>query len=64
LLSVTLLVSLFTNLVLLPCILLSLEKRSVLKALKHEPLINIMDEEEDIDLEKLEIQKQRHQKEE
>ncbi len=57
LISITLLVSLVTNLVLLPCILLSLEKRNVMKALKREPLINIIDEEEDIDLDKLEIQK-------
>ncbi|MCC7301589.1 MAG: MMPL family transporter [Bacteroidia bacterium] len=64
LLSVTLLVSLFTNLVLLPSILLSLEKRIVLKALKREPLINLMDEEEDIDHEKLEIQKRHHKKDE
>jgi uncharacterized protein len=57
LVSVTLLISLATNLVLLPCILISLEKRSVVKALKKEPLINIIDEDEDIDLDKLTIQK-------
>lgn len=56
LLSITLLVSLATNLVLLPCILLSLEKRTITKAFMEEPLIEIYDEEEDIDADKLIIQ--------
>lgn len=56
LISITLLMSLATNLVLLPCILLSLEKRNAMKAFRKEPLINIYDEEEDIDSEKLVIQ--------
>ncbi len=56
LLSITLLVSLVTNLVLLPCILLSLEKRMATRALMKEPLIDIYDEEEDIDADKLTIQ--------
>ncbi|TND09524.1 MAG: hypothetical protein FD123_1115 [Bacteroidetes bacterium] len=56
LISITLLMSLATNLILLPCILLSLEKRSVIKAFRKEPLINIYDEEEDIDSDKLIIQ--------
>jgi hypothetical protein len=51
------LVSLITNLLLLPSILLSLEKRLMTKALTKEPLIEIFDEEEDIDLDKLEIEK-------
>jgi predicted RND superfamily exporter protein len=55
LLSITLLISLCTNLVLLPCLLLSLEKRAATKALMKEPLIEIYDEEEDIDAEKLKI---------
>ncbi|HLG02192.1 MAG TPA: MMPL family transporter [Bacteroidia bacterium] len=55
LLSITLLVSLATNLILLPCILLSLEKRAATKALMEEPLIEIYDEEEDIDADKLTI---------
>jgi len=58
LISITLLMSLATNLVLLPCILLSLEQRSVIKAFRKEPLIDIYDEEEDIDAEKLRIQQQ------
>jgi predicted RND superfamily exporter protein len=56
LLSITLLVSLVTNLVLLPCILLSLEKWTATRALLKEPLIEIYDEEEDIDSDKLTIQ--------
>lgn len=56
LLSITLLVSLITNLVLLPCILLSLEKWTATRALMKEPLLEIYDEEEDIDSEKLTIQ--------
>lgn len=58
LLSITLLVSLATNLILLPCILLSLEKRAATKAFLKEPLIEIYDEEEDIDSEKLVIQQE------
>jgi predicted RND superfamily exporter protein len=57
LISITLLVSLITNLVLLPCILLSLEKWNQNKVLMQDSLIEIIDEEEDIDLEKLEVQK-------
>lgn len=57
LISITLIVSLITNLLLLPSILLSLEKRLMTKALTKEPLIEIFDEEEDIDLDKLEIEK-------
>ena len=56
LLSITLLVSLATNLILLPCILLSLEKWTATRALMKEPLIEIYDEEEDIDSDKLTIQ--------
>jgi len=56
LLSITLLVSLATNLILLPCILLSLEKWNATRALLKEPLIEIYDEEEDIDADKLTIQ--------
>jgi predicted RND superfamily exporter protein len=56
LLSITLIVSLATNLILLPCILLSLEKRAATKAFLKEPLIEIYDEEEDIDSDKLIIE--------
>lgn len=57
LISITLIVSLATNLILLPCILLSLEKRTATKAFLKEPMIEIFDEEEDIDAEKLYIEK-------
>ncbi|MBI3510480.1 MAG: MMPL family transporter [Bacteroidetes bacterium] len=60
LLSITLIVSLATNLVLLPCLLLSLEKRASTKALMKEPLIEIYDEEEDIDADKLKIHHGHH----
>lgn len=61
LLSITLIVSLITNLVLLPCILLSLEKRAASKAFLKEPMIEIFDEEEDIDSEKLIIRENKDQ---
>lgn len=60
LISITLLVSLITNLLLLPCILLSLEKWKQNKVLMQDSLITIIDEEEDIDLDKLVIQKSDH----
>lgn len=56
LISITLLMSLATNLVLLPCILLSLEKRVATKAFRKEPLIDIYDEDEDVDADKLVIE--------
>lgn len=55
-LSFTLLVALVTNLLLLPCILLSLEKRVETKAFMLEPLLEIYNEEEDIEADKLKIQ--------
>jgi hypothetical protein len=54
LVSLTLLVAMLTNLVVLPSLLLSLEKRIAHKALR-EPFINIYDEELDIDLKELEV---------
>lgn len=54
LVSLTLLVAMITNLVLLPSLLLSLQKRVTTKAFR-EPYIEIYDEEEDIELEELEI---------
>lgn len=52
LVSVTLLVAMLSNLVLLPSLLLTLEKRLTTKAFK-EPFVQIIDEEEDIDLNEL-----------
>ncbi len=56
LVSVTLLVAMLANLVLLPSLLLSLEKRITTKAFK-EPLLELLDEEEDIELERLSLEK-------
>ena len=56
LVSVTLLVAMFANLILLPSLLLSLEKSITTKAFK-EPFIEIIDEEEDIDLDELVVVK-------
>lgn len=55
LVSVTLLFAMLADLVLLPSLLLSLDKALTTKAFKKEPLIEIIDEEEDIDLGELEI---------
>jgi len=57
LISVTLLVAYCSNLILLPCFLLSLEKKLTGKAFLQEPLIQIYDEDEDIELEDLKIGK-------
>lgn len=54
LVSVTLFMAMLANLVLLPSLLLSLEKILTTKAFK-DPLIETLDEEEDIELESLEI---------
>lgn len=55
LVSTTLLFAMLSNLVLLPSLLLTLEKRILSKAFKKEPLIELVDEEEDIDLDFLQI---------
>ena len=56
LVSITLLVAVISNLLVLPSLLLSLEKAINAKAMM-EPLIQIYDEEEDIELEDLEIKR-------
>ena len=56
LVSVTLLVAMISNLVLLPSLLLSFHKSLVTKSFR-EPLLEIINEEEDIELEELEIRK-------
>ncbi len=55
LISVTLLIAYCSNLILLPCFLLSLEKRLTRQMFLQEPLIDVYDEEEDINLDELEI---------
>ncbi|MBK9478805.1 MAG: MMPL family transporter [Bacteroidetes bacterium] len=57
LISLTLLISYCSNLILLPCFLLSLEKNLTRKALTKESLFQLYDEDEDIELEHLEIKK-------
>ena len=57
LLSVTLLVAMCSNLILLPALLISLERRMTTKAFLEEPLMQFLDEEEDIELDELEIKK-------
>ena len=59
LVSVTLLVAMFSNLVLLPTLLLTLDNRFT-KKIMHEPLFVIFDEEDDIDVEELQIRKGPH----
>jgi predicted RND superfamily exporter protein len=55
LISVTLLIAMCSNLIFLPTLLLSLEKRMTTKAFLQEPLIQIYDEDEDVELEDLMI---------
>lgn len=55
LVSFTLMVAVLSNLLILPSLLLSLDRRITTKAFK-EPLLEIFDEEEDIDLDELEIE--------
>jgi hypothetical protein len=54
LVSFTLLVAMFTNLIILPSLLLSFERSVTTKAFE-EPLLDILDEEQDIDLDELKI---------
>ena len=56
LVSVTLMIAMTSNLILLPCLLLSLEKLITTRAFK-EPMISILDEEEDIELDALEVKR-------
>jgi len=60
LVSITLLFAMMADLILLPCLLLSLDKSLTTKAFKKEPLIEIMDEEEDIDLAELKVRPIKH----
>ncbi|HRS19666.1 MAG TPA: hypothetical protein P5243_09180, partial [Bacteroidales bacterium] len=54
LVSVTLLMAMFSNVILLPALLLTLEKAITNRHFK-EPLLHIYNEEEDIDIEELKI---------
>ncbi|MBL7963004.1 MAG: MMPL family transporter [Flavobacteriales bacterium] len=55
LVSITLLVALFTNLLVLPSLMLATGRRLATKAFE-EPLLELMDEEEDIDLDELKVE--------
>lgn len=55
--SITLVIAMVTNLVLLPALLLSFKRFLDRKALKDEPLVRVFDEEVDIELEKLNLKK-------
>ena len=57
LVSVTLLVAMISNLILLPSMLMSFQRSVVTKSFQ-EPLLEIVEEEEDIELEDLEIKKE------
>jgi predicted RND superfamily exporter protein len=62
LVAVTLLIALFSNLILLPSLLLTLEKQITNKSFK-EPLLHIYNEDEDIELEDLKIETLKKEKE-
>jgi uncharacterized protein len=62
LVSITLIVAMFSNLVILPSLLLSLEKQTIIKAM-NEPLLQILDEEEDIDINELSLPEKENDKE-
>ena len=52
LVSITLFIALLSNLIVLPALLISLEKSIILEAIS-DPLLDVFDEEEDIDLKEL-----------
>ena len=56
LVSLTLMIAMFANLVVLPSLLLSFEKSITTKAFS-EPFLEIIDEEEDIELQELQVKK-------
>jgi hypothetical protein len=59
LVSFTLLVAMFTNLLILPSLLLSFERLMTTRSFE-EPMLDIMDEEEDIELEELRLERMRN----
>lgn len=61
LVSFTLLMAILTDLLLLPSLLLSLDKALTTKAFKKEPLFDVFDEEEDIEFDDLEVKPIVHQ---
>ena len=61
LVSVTLLFAILADLLVLPSLLLSLDKALTTRAFKREALIEFFDDEEDINLDKLEVKPIQHQ---
>lgn len=57
LISVTLLIAMCSNLIFLPTLLMSLQKLLITRAFLKEPLIQVFDEEEDVELGSLEVRK-------
>ena len=57
LISITLLIAMCSNIIFLPTLLLSLEKRIITKAFLKEPLFQVFDEDEDVELDDLEVKK-------
>lgn len=55
LVSITLLIAMASNLILLPSLILSFDKWLTTKAFKTETLLEIIDEEDDIEIEELEV---------
>ena len=58
LISVTLLIAMVSNLVFLPTLLMTLQKRLITKAFLKEPLIQVFDEEEDVELDELRVHRE------
>lgn len=56
LISLTLLVAMFSNLIILPTLLLWMDKKMIVKAMR-EPMLQLFHEEEDIEYDNLEIEK-------
>ncbi|MFM9026607.1 MAG: efflux RND transporter permease subunit [Bacteroidota bacterium] len=59
LISVTLLIAMCSNLIFLPTLLMSLQKRLITKAFLKEPLIQVFDEDEDVELDHLQVRRER-----
>jgi predicted RND superfamily exporter protein len=57
LISITLLVAMCSNMILLPAFLIALERRVATKSFLKDPLVQIVDEDEDIELGELRIRK-------
>lgn len=55
LVSITLLIAMASNLILLPSLILSFDNRLTTKAFKEESFVELIDEEDDIELENLEV---------